>query len=100
MLTSGSFTSDSEKPVTVMIVEGVMEFAIDAGEEAEIPLIYFETFSPCGLWACFCVPRLIDAGEIPFDGLWFILKDEVVFSCFFAIVIRKFHVDIYIMFDN
>ncbi|KAE9465249.1 hypothetical protein C3L33_02843, partial [Rhododendron williamsianum] len=56
------------RPVTCVIADGALTFALDVAEEVGIPLIYFETISPCGLWTYFCVHKLIEAGEIPFQG--------------------------------
>ncbi|KAI8029823.1 7-deoxyloganetic acid glucosyltransferase [Camellia lanceoleosa] len=48
--------------------DGVMSFAIDLAEEMGIPIIYFRTISACSFWAYFCIPELIEAGELPFKG--------------------------------
>lgn len=60
--------STTEKPLTCLIVDGIFTFALDIAQEAGIPLLYFDTISPCGLWTYLAVPKLIDAGEIPFKG--------------------------------
>ncbi|KAK4348637.1 hypothetical protein RND71_031392 [Anisodus tanguticus] len=57
-----------EKPVTCLIVDGIFTFAVDIAKEVGIPLLYFDTISPCGLWTYLAVPKLIEAGEIPFQG--------------------------------
>ncbi|KAF5959604.1 hypothetical protein HYC85_000813 [Camellia sinensis] len=56
------------RPVTCIIADGVLNFSFEIAEEVGIPLMYFDTISPCGLWTYFCVPKLIDAGELPFEG--------------------------------
>ncbi|CAL5322580.1 unnamed protein product [Camellia sinensis] len=56
------------RPVTCIIADGVLSFSFEIAEEVGIPLMYFDTISPCGLWTYFCVPKLIDAGELPFEG--------------------------------
>ncbi|CAN4094790.1 unnamed protein product [Withania somnifera] len=53
---------------TCLIVDGIFTFALDIAKEARIPLLYFDTISPCGLWTYLAVPKLIEAGEIPFKG--------------------------------
>ncbi|CAA6655066.1 unnamed protein product [Spirodela intermedia] len=53
-------------PVTCTIVDGLLPFAAEVGEELEIPVIVFRTSGPCSFWTYFCIPRLIEAGEIPF----------------------------------
>lgn len=68
MMVSGCFSSKSGFPVTVIIPDGSFSFALDVAEEIEIPLIYFETVSPCALWTYLCLPKLIQAGEVPFNG--------------------------------
>ncbi|KAI3519888.1 hypothetical protein L1887_09108 [Cichorium endivia] len=68
MMVSGCFSSKSAFPVTVIIPDGSFSFALDVAEEIEIPLIYFETVSPCALWTYLCLPNLIKAGEIPFNS--------------------------------
>ncbi|KAL4576242.1 hypothetical protein LXL04_012333 [Taraxacum kok-saghyz] len=68
MMVSGCFNSKSAFPVTLIIPDGSFSFALDVAEEIEIPLIYFETVSPCALWTYLCLPKLIQAGEVPFDG--------------------------------
>ncbi|KAI3776067.1 hypothetical protein L1987_45828 [Smallanthus sonchifolius] len=68
MMVSGCFSSKSDFPVTVIIPDGSFAFALDVAEEIQVPLIYFETVSPCALWTYLCLPNLIGAGEVPFDG--------------------------------
>lgn len=53
---------------TCLIVDGIFTFAVDIAKEAKTPLLYFDTISPCGLWTYLAVPKLIEAGEIPFKG--------------------------------
>ncbi|XP_074271882.1 7-deoxyloganetic acid glucosyltransferase-like [Silene latifolia] len=52
-------------PFTCMIADGLYDFAVDVGNQAGIPVLYFDTISPCCLWVCMCLPRLIDAGHVP-----------------------------------
>ncbi|CAI9091605.1 OLC1v1026677C1 [Oldenlandia corymbosa var. corymbosa] len=66
MLTSGSFGPNSENPATCFIADGFFSFVCDMAKEIKLPLIYFDTVSPCGLWTYLCLPKLIDAGEFPF----------------------------------
>lgn len=67
MLTSGS--------VSCLIADGIFTFATDIAAQVGVPLLYFDTISPCGFWTYLCLPNLIQAGEIPFkdDNL-----DEIV----------------------
>ncbi|GMP23210.1 hypothetical protein CsSME_00000893 [Camellia sinensis var. sinensis] len=65
---SNCLSSETNRPVTCMITDGVLSFAIDIAEEMGIPIIYFRTISACAFWAYFCIPQLIEAGELPFKG--------------------------------
>ncbi|CAH9091230.1 unnamed protein product [Cuscuta epithymum] len=58
----------SDHPVTCLVVDGIFSFAVDVAEDAGVQLLYFDTISPCGLWSYMCVPKLIEAGELPFPG--------------------------------
>ncbi|XP_024963213.1 7-deoxyloganetic acid glucosyltransferase-like [Cynara cardunculus var. scolymus] len=69
MMVSGHLSSKSERPVTVIIPDGVFNFAVEIGLELSIPVISFETISPCSLWTSnLNLPALIEAGEVPFKG--------------------------------
>ncbi|XP_077216052.1 7-deoxyloganetic acid glucosyltransferase-like [Tasmannia lanceolata] len=65
MLISGR--SESE-PVTCLIADGVMTFTIDVAQEVGIPIIVCRTASACSFWSNLCIPRLIEEGEVPFQG--------------------------------
>lgn len=45
-----------------------MSFAIDVAEEFEIPTIFFRTYSAHCLWIYFHFSKLIEEGEVPFQG--------------------------------
>ncbi|KAH0689299.1 hypothetical protein KY290_017461 [Solanum tuberosum] len=53
---------------TCLIVDGIFTFAVDIAKDAKIPLLYFDTISPCAIWTYLAVPKLIEDGEIPFKG--------------------------------
>ena len=55
-------------PITCVIADGIQSFALEVAEEIGIPVIYFRTSSGCNFWASFCIPELIEAGELPFQG--------------------------------
>lgn len=59
---------NSENPITCIIADGIFSFAVEIVKEIHVPLIYFDTISPCGLWTYLCVPKLLDSGEFPFKG--------------------------------
>ncbi|KAL2548758.1 UDP-glycosyltransferase 85A1 [Forsythia ovata] len=68
MVEKNLFASDTRRPITCIIADGVLSFCGDFAEEKGIPLIYFRTVSACSFWACFRMPELIEAGEIPVKG--------------------------------
>ncbi|KAJ0781281.1 putative 7-deoxyloganetin glucosyltransferase [Helianthus annuus] len=68
MMVSGCFSFKSDPPVTIIIPDASFSFALDVAEEIGIRLIYFETVSPSALWTYLCLPKLIGAGELPFNG--------------------------------
>ncbi|XP_059462891.1 7-deoxyloganetic acid glucosyltransferase-like isoform X2 [Corylus avellana] len=51
--------------VTCVIADGIMSFAIDVAKELGIHVIAFRTFSACCLWSYFCLPKLIQEGQLP-----------------------------------
>lgn len=55
-------------PVNCMITDGFMSFAIDVAREVGISIFYFRTISACAFWAYYCIPQIIDAGELPIRG--------------------------------
>ncbi|KAI7734937.1 LOW QUALITY PROTEIN: hypothetical protein M8C21_021659 [Ambrosia artemisiifolia] len=69
MMVSGCFSMKSECPVTVIIPDASFAFVFDVAEEVGIPVVYFETVSPCALWTYLCLPKLIEAGEVPFKDV-------------------------------
>ncbi|XP_011014019.1 PREDICTED: 7-deoxyloganetic acid glucosyltransferase-like isoform X2 [Populus euphratica] len=56
------------EPPTCIIADGIMSFAIDIAEELTIPVITFRTFSACCTWTYFHLTKLIEQGEVPFQG--------------------------------
>lgn len=60
--------TDAKSPVHCIISDGLMSFAIDVAKQVGIPIIYFRTVSACAFWAYFCIPEIIDAGELPIKG--------------------------------
>ncbi|XP_047313411.1 7-deoxyloganetic acid glucosyltransferase-like [Impatiens glandulifera] len=64
MLAPGGMSKD----VNCLIADGILNFAYDVADEVGVPVIYFDTISPCGLWAYLCLQKLIDSAEVPFKG--------------------------------
>ncbi|XP_058099489.1 7-deoxyloganetic acid glucosyltransferase-like [Magnolia sinica] len=57
----------SDDPVTCVVADGLLSFAIDVADEVGIPIFIFRTASPCSFWTFFCGPALAAGGEIPFE---------------------------------
>ncbi|XP_059669226.1 7-deoxyloganetic acid glucosyl transferase-like [Cornus florida] len=68
MIATDCFASETKRPITCIIADGVLSFAGDFAIQRGIPLIYFRTVSACSFWAYFCMPELIEAQEIPLKG--------------------------------
>ncbi|KMT13920.1 hypothetical protein BVRB_4g077610 [Beta vulgaris subsp. vulgaris] len=52
--------------ITCFIIDGWLRFAYEIASEAEVPVIAFRCPSACCIWAYFCIPHIIEAGEVPF----------------------------------
>ncbi|KDO61154.1 hypothetical protein CISIN_1g048768mg, partial [Citrus sinensis] len=48
---------------------GFMSFAIDVARVVGISIFYFRTIRACAFWAYYCIPQIIDAGELPIRAL-------------------------------
>nr|GMC94235.1 7-deoxyloganetic acid glucosyltransferase-like [Ipomoea batatas] len=57
------------RKVTCVIAEGMFDYAFEIGKEVGIPVFAFETVSPCYLGVCLCIPKLFEAGQLPFKGI-------------------------------
>ncbi|KAH7847543.1 hypothetical protein Vadar_027386 [Vaccinium darrowii] len=56
--------------ITCIIVDiMVVSFAVDVAEQIGVPIMCHPSSCPSDLWAVRCVPKLIEAGEIPFQGM-------------------------------
>ncbi|OAY65132.1 7-deoxyloganetic acid glucosyltransferase, partial [Ananas comosus] len=55
--------------VTCVIADGIMPFAIDIAEELGIPAMAFRTPSASSVWAYYCIPKLLQSGELPIPGV-------------------------------
>ncbi|XP_073124534.1 7-deoxyloganetic acid glucosyl transferase-like isoform X2 [Henckelia pumila] len=62
-----SSESESRRRVSCIVADGILGFTFDVGNELGIPVFYVRTISACCLWVFFCLPKLIQAGEIPFN---------------------------------
>lgn len=58
----------TEPDVTCVIPDGLFYYAVYICNEVGVSVISFDTISPCCLWVYLCFPKLIDAGDIPFEG--------------------------------
>lgn len=61
--------SSEDLPFTCIISEAIIELAVDIAQQIDVPLFYFDTTGPCAVWTYLCLPKLIEAGEVPFKGL-------------------------------
>ncbi|XP_021735304.1 7-deoxyloganetic acid glucosyltransferase-like [Chenopodium quinoa] len=68
VLAFGSAEAGLKKPVTCVIAEAFYGCMVDVAKELRVPLVYFETISPCCLWTFFCIPNMIQAAQLPFQG--------------------------------
>jgi hypothetical protein len=68
MLYSGQLNSVTGQSVSCIIVDGILSFPIDMGNEVGIPVIHFRTISSCCFWVYFLIQDMIEAGELPIKG--------------------------------
>ena len=69
LLVSLSRKAGRQQHPTCIIADGLLSSsAIDAGEEFGIPVLAFRTFSACSIWTYFHLLKLIEEGEVPFQG--------------------------------
>jgi hypothetical protein len=55
-------------PLTCVVADGIMPFAVDIAEELGIPALSFRTASACSFLAYLSVPRLVELHEVPFPA--------------------------------
>ncbi|XP_031263656.1 7-deoxyloganetic acid glucosyltransferase-like [Pistacia vera] len=60
--------TDIRPTVSCIIGDGILGFLSDVAKKHKIPLIHFRTASACSFWTYFCIPQLIQAGELPLNG--------------------------------
>ncbi|KAM0941391.1 putative 7-deoxyloganetic acid glucosyltransferase [Dioscorea sansibarensis] len=53
-------------PVTCVIADSILDYAIDVPGEVGIPTLVFRTSSPCSAWAYASLRSLMDNGIVPF----------------------------------
>ncbi|CAL5086663.1 unnamed protein product [Urochloa decumbens] len=72
LLSSLSSASDAVvvgfPPVTCVVADGLMAWAIDIAEELGVPALAFRTASACSFLAYLSVPELLESGELPFPA--------------------------------
>nr|AFJ53008.1 UDP-glycosyltransferase 1 [Linum usitatissimum] len=61
--------SRMDPPVTCVIGDGLLGFIREVSMELGIPVIRFRTISPCCFWVNYCLPDLIEAGELPIQDM-------------------------------
>nr|GEW43455.1 retrovirus-related Pol polyprotein from transposon TNT 1-94 [Tanacetum cinerariifolium] len=57
----------SEVPVLVEVFDYRRRLSITT-KGTGVPVLFFRTISACAFWAYFCIPKLIESGELPFEG--------------------------------
>lgn len=62
--------SSLSSKVTCFIADGLFYYTLDISKKFRIPLIYFDTISPCCLWVYLCIPEVIESGKVPVKGMW------------------------------
>ncbi|KAK4436511.1 7-deoxyloganetic acid glucosyl transferase [Sesamum alatum] len=60
-----SSNGNGRAPLTCIIADGIMSFTIDIAKDFGLRTILFRPFSATCFWTLFCVPKLIQAGELP-----------------------------------
>ncbi|GJN07416.1 hypothetical protein PR202_ga25246 [Eleusine coracana subsp. coracana] len=65
-LCNGGGGDDGFPPVTFVVADGILPFAVDVAEELGVPAIAFRTVSACSVLAYHSIPNLIARGELPF----------------------------------
>ncbi|KAL6896755.1 hypothetical protein ACP4OV_007327 [Aristida adscensionis] len=65
---SDTDVDDGFPPVTCVVADGILPFAIDIAEELGVPAIAFRTASACSFLVYLSVPRLVELGELPFPN--------------------------------
>ncbi|KAI3470881.1 hypothetical protein Pfo_027544 [Paulownia fortunei] len=68
VLKSRALICNGRAPLTCIVADGIMSFTIDIAKDFELPTILFRPFSATCFWTLFCVPKLIQAGELPLRG--------------------------------
>ncbi|CAN1257211.1 7-deoxyloganetic acid glucosyltransferase [Linum perenne] len=61
--------SQMHPPVTCVIGDGLLGFIREVSQEFGISVIRFCTISACCFWVNFCLPDLIEAGELPIQDM-------------------------------
>nr|AZG04490.1 7-deoxyloganetic acid glucosyl transferase 3-1 [Centranthera grandiflora] len=57
----------SDLQVSCVVVDGILGFACDVADELGVPFFCMRTISAACLWIFFCLPELIESGELPFQ---------------------------------
>ncbi|CAL5086669.1 unnamed protein product [Urochloa decumbens] len=55
-------------PVTCVVADGYLPWAIDVADELCVPVLAFRTSSACSILAFLSAPRLFELGELPFPA--------------------------------
>ncbi|CAL5072672.1 unnamed protein product [Urochloa decumbens] len=55
-------------PVTCVVADGYLPWAIDVADELAVPVLAFHTSSACSILAFLSAPRLFELGDLPFPA--------------------------------
>ncbi|CAN0837772.1 7-deoxyloganetic acid glucosyl transferase [Linum grandiflorum] len=55
----------NQPPIDCVISDGALEFTVEVADEVGIPVVYFRTIGASCFWIYFCIPDIIEAGELP-----------------------------------
>ncbi|GMH11145.1 hypothetical protein Nepgr_012986 [Nepenthes gracilis] len=67
-LVSGRVVSGGMPPLTCIIGDALLNFAMEVANELEIPFFAFHVLNAATIWLVFSFPDLVDAGKFPFIG--------------------------------
>lgn len=58
----------SSDGISCVIADGMLGFTCDVANDVGVPIFYVRTISAACLWVFFCLPKLIQDGDLPFQG--------------------------------
>lgn len=71
--------------ISCVIADGVLGFTFDVSNDVGIPIFDARTISAACLWIFFSLPKLIESGELPFQGMFAHFTSSSFFFSFFNV---------------